>query len=410
MPDLLSLFHPGISPKTIFEPTKFDFGKPVKFPAISLKVQKNGILRSTPDGGWTIHGMPLLCQTDNAINEPLDKLIATVPPSHYPMKRNEKDEPILNNGVPVRYSALEMRENAKGYGCYDTSIVTVLITALANRHSSIKLINRTKAFNEIKTTDAGTPKEVSKEINQLVQQYFYAFKGGIDRNRKKEGYAVANITQPLYFHEAVADIGNGKIVEQCNPYVYGDCGIATLNDGSASAFRTFQPFSPGQLTNEVIIDLMLSGVVPMIAYNRHIPTWVYPAARPPKGQRAFTGYTFVFNSHHKVVFNGFNKNKAFPLRIYDVGNGQVYNVRISTDLNELAFLHGNGHPAFHGSFTGKPFLIYEGTETIVGNSVLFIDHYDGLRIKNNSLERVSVLSDPITASSGRPVKPVKPTI
>jgi hypothetical protein len=335
--------------------------------------KKDGILVHHPkNDSWTISGMPLLCQTDPTVNAPLDKMLKTIPADQMPQKRGADGKPIIQNGKAVRYSVEEFREALKQYGCYNTSIVTVIITALANRASDLKkaLTNRTKLFDEIKATPG-----VKKEINQLAWAY-------MQQTLCEIGSTVnGKVVQPHYFHEVVADLAGGSINEKCDPYVYGNCSVASVQGNDAKAFRTFNP-SPAQLTNDIIIKLMKGGTIPMIAYNRHTPT---PITSP--GSSANKGYTFKNNSSfHKVVFNGFQPGK-YPLRIFDVGNGQAYNVRISSNLDELKFdfsKKSSDAAKFDPKFLNRPFLVYEGEDDKVNNLVFFIDHFDGLTIRHQN--------------------------
>jgi hypothetical protein len=360
-----------------FVPTPATYGKPADWFNPRRQLINRGILLCQPDGSCVIDKMPLLCQSDPAVNAPLDKLLKAYPADKFPQKKDDKGAPIVDQqGKPVLYTAQEVIQASKDYGCYNTSIATVVSTALANRAPNLPpLLNRTKEFDQI------TPSEnASKEINQLAWIYLNQFLN--DWGEQKNGKAIS----PFYFHEVVADLGAGAIQESCDPYAYGSCLTATLKNGDALATRVFSP-SATDLTNERIIDLMKGGSVPMIAYNRHTPkVTTLKRKGPGKIQIPLLESTRTFvdhGSYHKVVFNGFQPGK-YPLRIYDVGNGKPYNVRISSDLNEMKFsvkIAGTDK-----AFINRPFLIYEGDDEIEDHEVFFIDHYDWLYVRSGLLK------------------------
>ena len=214
--------------------------------------------------------------------------------------------------------------------------------------------------------------DTPKTVMQLAWNYEQQFMGDIQF--QVNGKSV----QTFYFHEVVADLGGGKVEEGCDPYIYGNCATATLANGNASSFRKFNP-SAQEITNEHIIGLMQSGTVPMIAYGRYDPVLSLNAWH--------TGLivTFKKSSQHKVVFSGFQPGE-YPLLINDVGNGQRYRVRLSSNLNELKFYSAENPSTklplmFDPAFTGRPFLIYEGEDKKTNPQVFFIEHYDGLKIR-----------------------------
>src|SRR5688500_7364364 len=103
------------------------------------------------------------------------------------------------------------------WGCYDTSIATVLLTALANRTNKVPLTGRTKEFAAV-PADGSTP----KEVEQLSWFYRQAKKGAM-----------------LYLTEVLADFG--KINENCNPDILANCPSATNQYG-----HTYYEFADGK--------------------------------------------------------------------------------------------------------------------------------------------------------------------
>ena len=260
-------------------------------------------------------------------------------------------------------------------GCYDTSIVTVTIAALANRSKALQPSGRTKMFDEL-TGNQMMPKEIA----QLSQQYRWAAVHHQETLMQEHGNFKGKVVQPLYFDEVLADFG--KIQQSCDPYTYGNC-TAPVSNNAGNAFRTF--VSTENITNEYVINRMKSGYVTMIAYGRYTPSL---EEGPQK---------FVFYNRHKVVFSGFQPGK-YPLLINEVGSGKQVRARLTTDLSERMVGLGSHGPEVRSTdtliHTIRPmnprfvvyptptqiFIEYEG-ERKVNEQVYFIEHIDGLRIK-----------------------------
>jgi hypothetical protein len=339
------------------KPTAKGFGIKTTIPKLPrLEWKKHGILRTHPLFGSVVAGMPLLCQTDPKVDAALDAFLNT-PEALAIMPKKEDGN---------TYTATEMRNALKGFGCYDTSIVTVIHTALLNRAAALNgaLRNRTAVFDAISGM-RGT----SKAVRQLAWHYEQVFKAqnGFMQDGKR--------LQPLYFSEVVADTGTSRILELCDPYVMWNCSTTTLNNGDASSFVS----GGSELTNQRIIDLMESGTVVMIAYSRHEPNMF----RHPVNGTLHVSFKDL-TSYHKVVFSGFQKGD-YPLLINDVGNGQRYRVRLSSNLKDLRFTHrdGQGSVTIDPSFHNRPFLIYEGEDKKENPLILFVDHFDGLKIRTD---------------------------
>ncbi|HXG82833.1 MAG TPA: hypothetical protein VNI84_02305 [Pyrinomonadaceae bacterium] len=319
-------------------PTAKDFGKPVKIIDFT-RGYKKGILDCDVFGNnCTVMNMPLLSQVD----ERIDKDVQWMSP----------------------------------WGCYDTSITTVISTALANRKKSpLDFQGRTKIFDSF-VGDAAQPKE--------IKQLSYVYREG-----KKEGAGEkenGKVVQHLYFHEVAADMSNGLIIQKCNPYIYGNCERAT-ND-FADSFRHW--ISTDTLTNEDIIGWMEKGYVVMIAYARYKPTVGKTAGKNIGAITILPGFNidFEFVGQHKVVFSGFRKGAEYPLLINDVGNGKRYYVKLSNDLSQRDFGQATrlrpvkiNYPSDwgKGAANTKNYIEYEG-EGKPDDNVNFLVHFDGFRL------------------------------
>lgn len=264
-----------------------------------------------------------------------------------------RNMPLLDQSDPRLHLAPDHAYLAQ-YGCYDTSIVTVVLTALANRDPKLAVINRTKSFMNIPASGA-----VPKEVEQLKQQYTWAydFQHAVSVGGK--------IPNPMYIHEALADAGGGKVTQPCNPYSYRNCA-----DASNTAGRAFsQPVQDDSVTNASIIGLMKKGYAVLVAFDR------YQIVAIPDGRGGIASRKFIFKGAHKVVFSGFQPGK-YPLLINDVGNGQRYRVRLSTDLSSLGISVWVPYPrATH------TFIEYEGKED---PNVNFLEEIDTIKIETGN--------------------------
>jgi hypothetical protein len=328
--------------------------------------------------------MPLLCQGDPALDAPLTAYLDGVPDSKLPQKMSPDGKPLFDPaGRPVHLTRAELLNGMKGFGCYDTSIVCVIVAALANRASDLgPLSNRTEEFDEITPIQIGNNPPISRALSQLVWQYERAFEG-------QAGFSVnGKAVQPLYLHEVAADVGDG-ITQSCDPYVYGACdgvgGDVTGHNGRTEAFRK-SVFKTGfPLSNDQIISWMKSQYVQLIAYNRYDVV--------PSVDNGRLSIDFKTGSLHKVPVSGFQLGR-YPLRINDVGNGVPYQVRLSTCLSDMQFAPHGIDPSsiksvkFNSDFVGKTFLIYEGADSKPAEQVFFVEHIDALRI--DALRRIAI--------------------
>lgn len=322
-----------------FKPTATNFGKPVKLP-LNMTAKK-GILdcnsvQDSPTETCVVRNMPLINQNDSRI-EDRDSL----------------------GDVPL-------------FGCYDTSILTVILATLANRGTDMPaLTGRVKTLIDIKA-DADTP----REIRQLSWYYQMVKKSQENNNQKPEFY-------PLYIHEVVANFNKGNIIEAkfgnppCDPYAEhytqaaSRCGTATNAFGNS--FRFWEPQKTMSWTNETLISRMRDRYAMIVAYIRYVPVIKTVGGK--------TTVTFINPSNHKVAVSGFQPG-THPLLINDVGNGKRFKVKLDTNL--LAKLNLTNKPPgtveiVYPLPNRKTFIEYEGDTT---GMVFFVEHIDGLRAPN----------------------------
>jgi hypothetical protein len=296
-------------------PTASNYGHPVTG-YIPLP-EKHGILAC--EAGWQVcrvRNMPLITQTDSRLELPA--ALAYLP----------------------------------SVGCYDTSIVTVVLTALANRDPKLAVINRSKTLMDIPAT-ATAP----KEVEQLRQQYVWAY------DFQHDVSVGGKIPNPMFVHEALADVAGGKVKEPCNPYAYKNCAIASNAAGDAF----IKLVHDDSVTNASIIALMKKGYVTLVAFAR------YQVAIIPDGHGGIASRKLVRGTLHKVVFSGFQPGK-YPLLINDVGTGHRYRVRLTTDLSSRV---ASPVPIPYPLPT-HTFLEYEGRDD---GPILFLEEIDGIRIE-----------------------------
>lgn len=234
-------------------------------------------------------------------------------------------------------------------GCYDTSIVTVILAALANRNQQLQPGGRTKIFMNIPAGEDSHSQPVPKEIKQLSQQYRWQIHSHTDVG-----------VQPFFMTEVVADFG--AISQPCNPFVYGNCEKDT--NGAAQAFSTWVT---EDIPNIHVINLMKEGYVPLAGYQFWAPT-VTTNADGTKSVK------FTPKGQHKVAFSGFQQGK-YPLLINDVGDGTQHRVRLTTDLS--AYL-GTQFQSVTYPMPTHTFIEYEDRPP--SEPLYFIESLGGIRI------------------------------
>ena len=332
--DVSAQFKPQrLDDRKAYRATPKGFGMPIAKVIYSNGVDK-GILRCQPGKmgilvNCVVKNMPLLLQTDPRL-----------------------DSDVADSGPN---------------GCFDTSLVTVILTALANRTTTQPLKGRTKEFVEVPAS-----KTAPKEVEQLSWYYRVGKQYWADE-KDKNGKRI----QPLYLSEAHADLG-GKIKEPCDPYTWADCKDATSQFG-----HTFYKYADGNenWTNEYITKKMRDGYAVLIAYERFKPSIVVE-----KGRKFVK---FVPAGLHKVVFSGYQLGHKYPLLINDVGSGQQFRVRLGTDLFVRKFAPGNSTTAetvgetdfrYPTHIKTPTFMEYEGMANGINDQVQFIVHIDAIKL------------------------------
>jgi hypothetical protein len=350
---------------TIFTPTPKGSGKPVTINH-GQYTKKSGILSCSTlvFDNCIVTDMPLLSQGDPKVGAAIQTYLQQYAVGGLVADQNGVKRPV------AAYAQLFL-----DFGCYDTSIVTVINAALAHRRADIVLSKRTKEFDD-KAASGG----LSKPEQQLLWQYQLSYEAV--HKMVKNG----KVVQPMYFHEAVADIGGG-IKDACDPYTYGSCGTATAVNGKGRALRKFNP-SKTEITDAAVKDLLRKGNMVLLAYKRYNPT---VAVDPKTGVRTVT---LKFAGLHKVVVSGFQTG-SYQLLINDVGDGNRHKVRLSSTLNALHFgPRSGGSPTQIKSTkfvferqdgittptTDTPFLMYEDEDKATNPQIRFMDHYDTLQI------------------------------
>ena len=307
----------SISDRVISKPTERGFGRVVNSRDFTSLTLRKGSLDCNLVGTCKVRNMPLLNQMDPRIDA-------------------------------------DVKANSP-WGCYDTSIVTAAITALANRSTTNPLTGRTKVFSEL-LPDGTAP----KEVKQISWQYRRVPLPPPIRISIPGAPRPTQSPQPFYLQELVATFG--KINEGCDAYLYGNCTNTTNSFGHA--FR----YWPGEIgwkewTDEDIVQYLNSGYSIIVAYGRFDP------------KADAVNQNFVKSSQHKVIFSGYRKNSKYPLLINDVGNGAQYWVRLSTDLAERDYKKPAKVP-----YKSKVFIEYEGAG-LPASQVYFLEHLDGIRLK-----------------------------
>jgi hypothetical protein len=275
------------------------------------------------DDCW-VNGLPPINQSDQRIFNEFKQFLATIPKSEMPPKKDQKGNVEKgSDGKPLKLTPEEVISDFFANGCYDASIAAVTIAALANRNAVFPaLINRTKEFDAV----AGTP-AVPTHVRKLIWIYEHAFQ---DHNKiQVNGKAV----QSYHMMETVADLGHGKIKEACNPYIFQNCNTASV-DGPGNKLLAQSQInaspSPTTVSNAKLIDDLKNGRLSIIAFERFAPKKHFDEA---------TGtltISFEYEGHHKVVLGGFDFGE-YPLRILDVGDGNLHRETVSSDLDILKF-------------------------------------------------------------------------
>ncbi|HEY6562002.1 MAG TPA: hypothetical protein VI072_32265 [Polyangiaceae bacterium] len=290
----------------------------------------------------------------------------------------------------------------RGVGCYDTSITTVLTTALANKTTARALRDRTLLWNNIQAGNNGgnPPLTSTKQYEQLTQQYRWA----------KAGQAGQNV-QPFYFHEMLKDFYEGttstvnRYPANCNPDIYGSCHFNTSvlqNDLVGAAFRDFTDRT-SHVTNDYVKGLMTSGFATMIAFSRYVPTATFDPSLG--GFRV----SFTWSSMHKVPVAAFGGSGTYSLRIHDVGNNVPYNVEVGTDMNLFGTIAGVSVANikkfdFPNGKSKQTYVRYDPSVAPT-SEVYFVDHVDALSLGLPTAGPMREVSNQSWASGSTTVMP-----
>lgn len=262
---------------------------------------------------------------------------------------------------------VEIDDDYKEQGCYDTSMATVLASSIDNRSSTQALKGRVKTYaNIVSGNNGGTPPATTtRAYEQLSQEYRWAVKYHTDI-----AAGVVPPSQPFHFLDALSDFAGTarRSSAACDPRVYASCNWLTLeaSDFAGAAFRDFTD-QVSHVTNDYIKSLMNVGFGVMIAYGRYVPA-------PCKGAPSVKCFSRV--SQHKVAFSGYQSG-AYPLRINDVGNATRYNVTLSDDLSPFGISNANAR--FPNGKAAQTYLRYDPSVAPT-SEIYFVDHVDALSL------------------------------
>lgn len=270
-----------------------------------------------------------------------------------------------------------------GVGCYDTSLLTIMLTQLNNRNAKINLIGRTSMLASI-PAEAGSP----KEVRQLNYYYKMVRASQLQDKLVTEGKLSQRTAFGLGPAELVADTGAGQVVEgltgpKCNPYVPGSCTTATnLFTGSAFFKWGDTVTDASTFSNADIEQRLRQGQSLVLAYIRYKPIVTT--------QNGAKKVTFKLEGYHKVVPSGFGPG-SHQLVLNDVGFTGVKraecgygegcvrfraNMRrdLKAKLKELGIVADE-----HVWPTGVAQIIVDYQEDKSGN-LNFLQHVDGLKL------------------------------
>lgn len=278
---------------------------------------------------------------------------------------------------------VDIGQNIKDNGCYDTSVASITSMALTNRGGLQPLANRSSTFHTITAGNNGKnpPAATTREYEQLSQQYRWTQKHYADRANN-----VNPAVQPFYFAEVLSDFPAQKkrtYPANCDPRTYGSCTWSTLIAAgfAGASFRDFFDGTAAQVGNDYVKALMGEGFGVLAAYGRY-------NAVPCADDASFTCFNRA--SQHKVVFSGtFADTDTYPLRINDVGDGKQYKVRLSSDQG--VFGRNNAKCRFP-SETSRTFLEYQPNPN-QNPQVFFLDHIDGFSLNLNSGQGIATTMD-----------------
>lgn len=335
-----------------FEPTRPGFA--TSHTPVPLRPITSGDLSCTTPAlaDCVVRNMPLLSQVDASLLKPLTKYA-----SRYVVKTGSNAgmviwaEPQFGT-APTPYTPSAFAQNILNNGCYITSLTTLEHAALLDRNGT-RVSGRAVTFGAVK---ANRFINAPDALNQLEWQY----RRWADKLRPN----TANPTQPsspdfLELPEFASDVS----------------GLATR-----------QINNPSRMRNDGIIAGMKRGATYIIEFSRYTVK-----AGPPNGRGVRT-LALTVASWHKVAISGFQTG-TYPLLINDVGNGERYRVRVTSDVRSIHFYRATPHgkvaiPPSNLTLSGQPypkplFLIYEGADSIGvnnGDEIFVITTFDALSV------------------------------
>jgi len=335
-----------------FEPTKTGFATP--HTSNERRPVHYGDLNCTTTvlENCMVANMPLLSQVNAALIKPL---VAYA--SKYVVKTGPNagqiiwSEPQFSIG-PTPYTPTAFAQNISDNGCYITSITTIEHAALLN-NSTLRLSGRAAIFKKV---SAGQFVSGPKALNQLEWQY-RRWADKLQPNKK-------NPSQPsspdfLELEEFAPDLAPPA---------------------------TGQFVSPASVTSNSLIAAMKKNTTYVIEFSRYSVRVSKPTSK--RARRL----TLSFASQHKIAISGFQPG-TYPLLIDDVGNGERYRVRITSDLHSIHFTEaGTLGPRMIPSseltlsnppYTHPLYLIYEGQDHVAlnkGDLLFVVTGFDSLSI------------------------------
>lgn len=257
------------------------------------------------------------------------------------------------------------------WACYDDSIATIAMTALAYREGLPAPTGRTKVFDALQSQTGKSGKLIDASVVKLHWQYQTA--------------AAAN---NYYFHELLNDFDQiappfqnypSIPYEACYSNKYGAC---------------FRDAATPHVTNEYVRNLLDRNFLVMLAWRAYNPKAVYDPA--VQGLRVTFEQT---DWHHKVVVRGYQLEKL-PLTINYINGEGAGKVSLRSSLAPSPFVSGKGvqnntgvrlkfgsdpaHPDAHvraveypGGASAPCFVEYDG-QANPGDVVVFLEHVDAL--------------------------------
>ncbi len=362
-----------------FVPTQLNFATPHAPLTLRPTVVGNLVCTSNAANDCMVANMPLLSQVDPRLKAPLVayalRYVVTTGPNRGKVIWSE---PQFGIG-PTPYSAVEFAQSIMNYGCYITSLTSLEVAAAANQPHSPT--GRALTFSQI---GANTLVTGDAAVNRLEWQY-----------RRWADKLQPNLAHP----NQPSSPDFLEIQEFAHDY---PAGAMTFQDISNAA----------SVSSNAMIAGMRAGTMYLIAFQRD-----RVAIAPSADGRVHL--SLAENSHHKVAVSGFQPG-AYPLLINDVGNGQRYRIRVTTDPRSISFstsVNGQTEAIPANQIEVDPpgarlYLVYEGAEGVNitnGGQVFVIEDIQALTVPTGrAMAPPTVLTRaPIQV---RPTPPITPPV